>query len=59
MSDLMQKIRQGRQYRNIKEIRVAERTEGEEKSFKVRGYATTYNEPYSIDKAPFASAIVR
>jgi HK97 family phage prohead protease len=48
MSDLMQKIGQGRQYRNIKEIRVAERTEGEEKSFKVRGYATTYNEPYTL-----------
>lgn len=48
MSDLMAKISQGRQYRNIKEIRVAERTEGEEKSYKVRGYATTYNEPYTL-----------
>ena len=48
MSDLMQKIGQGRQYRNIKEIRAAERAEGEEKSFKVRGYATTYNEPYTL-----------
>lgn len=48
MSDLMQKISQGRQYRNIKEIRVAEKTEGEEKSYKVRGYATTYNEPYTL-----------
>lgn len=48
MSDLMQKISQGRQYRNIKEIRVAEKAEGEEKSYKVRGYATTYNEPYTL-----------
>ena len=48
MSDLKAKIEQGRQYRNIKEIRVAERTEGEEKSYKVRGYATTYNEPYTL-----------
>lgn len=48
MSDLMQKISQGRQYRNIKEIRVAETVEGEEKSYKVRGYATTYNEPYTL-----------
>lgn len=48
MSDLMQKVSQGRQYRNIKEIRVAETVEGEEKSYKVRGYATTYNEPYTL-----------
>lgn len=48
MSDLMQKISQGRQYRNIKEIRVAETNESEEKSYKVRGYATTYNEPYTL-----------
>lgn len=48
MSDLMAKISQGRQYRNIKEIRVAETTEGEEKNYKVRGYATTYNEPYTL-----------
>ena len=48
MSDLMAKVNQGRQYRNIKEIRTAERAEGEEKNFKVRGYATTYNEPYTL-----------
>lgn len=48
MSDLKMKIEQGRQYRNIKEIRVAERTEGEEKIYRVRGYATTYNEPYTL-----------
>lgn len=48
MSDLMAKVSQGRQYRNIKEIRTAERAEGEEKNFKVRGYATTYNEPYTL-----------
>lgn len=48
MNDFNSKILQGRQYRNIKEIRVAERTEGEEKNFKVRGYATTFNEPYVL-----------
>ena len=46
--DLLEKVSQGRQYRNIKEIRVAEAQEGEEKSYKVRGYATTYNEPYTL-----------
>ena len=46
--ELIEKITQGRQYRNIKEIRVAEAQEGEEKSYKVRGYATTYNEPYTL-----------
>ena len=46
--ELLEKVSQGRQYRNIKEIRVAERAEGEEKSYKVRGYATTYNEPYTL-----------
>ena len=48
MSDMLTKISQGRQYRNIKEIRIAEATEGEEKNYKVRGYATTYNEPYTL-----------
>lgn len=48
MSNLMEKIGAGRQYRNIKEIRVAERNENEEKNYKVRGYATTYNEPYTL-----------
>ena len=33
MSDLMAKVSQGRQYRNIKEIRTAERAEGEEKNY--------------------------
>lgn len=46
--ELLEKVSQGRQYRNIKEIRVAERAEGEEESYKVRGYATTYNEPYTL-----------
>ena len=48
MSDLMAKISQGRQYRNIKEIRIAERAENEEKTYRVSGYATTYNEPYTL-----------
>ena len=46
--ELLEKVSQGRQYRNIKEIRVAEIAEGEEPSYKVRGYATTYNEPYTL-----------
>lgn len=49
MSDLMAKIQQGRQYRNFKEIRVAEEIPFDEESkYKVRGYATTYNEPYTL-----------
>lgn len=49
MSDMMDKIKQGRQYRNIKEIRVAEEVPFDEESkYKVRGYATTYNEPYTL-----------
>ena len=49
MSDLMAKIQQGRQYRNFKEIRVAEEIPfDEENKYKVRGYATTYNEPYTL-----------
>lgn len=49
MSDLMAKIQQGRQYRNIKEIRVDDTIPFDEESkYKVRGYATTYNEPYTL-----------
>lgn len=40
---LMDKITQGRQYRNIVEVRAAET---EEK--RVEGYATTFNEPYEL-----------
>ena len=48
MSDLMQKIQQGRQYRNVKEIRSDVVPFDEEKRYRVRGYATTYNEPYTL-----------
>ena len=46
---LMDKISQGRQYRNInlKELRTLE-ANGEEESFVVEGYATTFNEPYTL-----------
>ena len=48
MSDLMQKIQQGRQYRNVKEIRSDAVPFDEERKYRVRGYATTYNEPYTL-----------
>ena len=48
MSDLLAKINQGRQYRNVKELRIAEQNEAAEPSYMVRGYATTYNEPYTL-----------
>lgn len=48
MSDLMQKIQQGRQYRNVKEIRSDTVPFDDEKRYRVRGYATTYNEPYTL-----------
>lgn len=48
MSDLMQKIQQGRQYRNVKEIRSDAVPFDEERRYRVRGYATTYNEPYTL-----------
>lgn len=46
MSDLMQKVSQGRQYRNLKEFRVEE--DPVTRKYTVRGYATTYNEPYTL-----------
>jgi HK97 family phage prohead protease len=48
MSDLMQKIQQGRQYRNVKEIRSDAVPFDDDKKYRVRGYATTYNEPYTL-----------
>jgi HK97 family phage prohead protease len=48
MSDLMQKIQQGRQYRNVKEIRSDAVPFDEEKRYRGRGYATTYNETYTL-----------
>lgn len=48
MSDLMQKIQQGRQYRNVKEIRSDAVPFDDDRKYRVRGYATTYNEPYTL-----------
>lgn len=46
MEKILQKIESGRQYRNmILEVRTEEK---EEQSYVVRGYATTFNEPYSL-----------
>lgn len=42
--DIMKKIESGRQYRNM----ILEVKNDEEESYKVRGYATTYNEPYTL-----------
>lgn len=48
MSDktITEKINQGRQYRSM--TMQIEKRDGEEKSYKVRGYATTFNEPYTL-----------
>lgn len=46
--ELLEKVSQGRQYRNIKEIRVALRNDAAEPNYRVTGYATTYNEPYTL-----------
>ena len=47
--DLMKKIESGRQYRNMSlGIVNDENEESEQGSFLVRGYATTYNEPYVL-----------
>lgn len=48
MSDLMEKIQSGRQYRSmVMEVRKKEE-ESEKEEYFVRGYATTYNEPYVL-----------
>ena len=46
--ELLEKVSQGRQYRNIKEIRIAERNDAAEPTYRVTGYATTYTEPYTL-----------
>lgn len=46
--ELLEKVSQGRQYRNIKEIRIAERNDAAEPTYRVIGYATTYSEPYTL-----------
>lgn len=46
MEKILQKIESGRQYRNMMlEVR---NEETEEQSYVVRGYATTFNEPYTL-----------
>lgn len=48
MSDLMEKIQSGRQYRSmVMKVRKKEE-ESEKEEYFVRGYATTYNEPYVL-----------
>lgn len=47
MSELLEKIQSGRQYRNM-EIRALD--PGQDSDYKVRGYATTFNEPYVLLK---------
>lgn len=44
MSKLEDKIKSGRQYRNL----ILEVKDSEQESFLVRGYATTFNEPYLL-----------
>lgn len=44
MNDLMEKIKNGRQYRNL----VLEVKNSEAEEYIVRGYATTFNEPYTL-----------
>lgn len=44
-SEFLEKIQSGRQYRNM-EIRIAE--DNQESEYKVKGYATTFNEPYVL-----------
>lgn len=46
MKTIEEKISAGRQYRSMS-VRLASSNE-EEKNYKVRGYATTFNEPYTL-----------
>lgn len=43
---VLNKISDGREYRNVREIRIAETTDENEK--RVTGYATVFNEPYLL-----------
>lgn len=45
MNEFLEKIQSGRQYRNM-EIRIAD--PDKDSAYKVRGYATTFNEPYVL-----------
>jgi hypothetical protein len=46
--ELLEKVTQGRQYRNMTEFRALEEATEGGNTYKVRGYATTYNEPYTL-----------
>ena len=51
---LMDKINQGRQYRTVMQMTVRKASEDEERKFIVEGYASTFNEPYTLyDSADF------
>ena len=48
MNSILEKVKEGRQYRNMTlEIR-KDNEASDEGAFLVRGYATTYNEPYTL-----------
>ena len=47
MSNVLDKIQNGRQYRNML-LEIRKKEDSAEESFFVRGYATTYNEPYVL-----------
>lgn len=47
MSNVLEKIQNGRQYRNMQLV-IRKKEDSNEESFLVRGYATTYNEPYAL-----------
>lgn len=47
MSNVLDKIQNGRQYRNMT-LEIRKKDDEEKESFCVKGYATTYNEPYTL-----------
>lgn len=44
---LLEKVNQGRQFRSMT-MEIVKRAEGDEDKFIVKGYATTFNEPYTL-----------
>lgn len=48
MNDLMEKIESGRQYRNFTDFEIRKKEDEADNSCVVRGYATTFNEPYVL-----------
>lgn len=47
MKTMEQKLNEGRQYRNLT-LQVRAKQEGEEESYIIEGYATTFNQPYEL-----------